>query len=137
MSLQVQIITPQKKVFEDTVDMAVIPSSEGELTILSHHVPLFVPLSEGVIELKNSGTENFFSIGGGYMRTDGKVMTILVSRAVGQQEIDAKQVAEAQSQAKKMVSEAKTDEERQQALASLRRSTIDDKLLRKARRIKH
>lgn len=131
MSLQIQIITPQKKVFEDVVDMAVIPSTDGELTILSHHIPLFTPLQEGVIELKSSASENYFSVGGGYMKTDGEIVTILVSRAVGQDEIDEKEVAEAQDRAKKMVSEAKTDDERQEAISSLRRSIVDDKMLKK------
>lgn len=137
MSLSVQIITPQKKVFENTIESITCPALEGELTILSHHVPLFTPLVEGVVELKSGKDEHYFAIGGGYLETDGVKATILVSRAQGQDEINERAVAEAETRAKKMVTEAKTDEERQQAMQMLRRSIVDDKLLQRVRRRKH
>ena len=134
MSLHVQIITPQKTVFEADADSVIIPSMEGELTVLTHHVPLFTPLVDGIVELKTEKNDYFFSIGGGYLETDGKKAIILVSRASGQDEVDEKEVKLAEERARKMVVEAKTDEERQQAMESLRRSTIDIKLLQKVRR---
>jgi len=137
MSLSVQIITPQRQVFEDMVESITIPAQDGELTILSHHVPLFTPLVEGVVELKTGKDEHYFAIGGGYLETDGVKAIILVSRAQGQDEINEKAVTEAETRAKKMVTEAKTDEERQQAMQMLRRSIVDDKLLQRVRRRKH
>lgn len=131
MSLQVCIITPKKQIFEDTADMVVIPSTDGELTILSHHVPLFTPLSEGIVEVKSSKDEHYFSIGGGYMETDGVKATILVTHASGQDEIDEKAVKQAQDKARTMITEAKTDEDRNRAHAMLRRSVIDARLLAK------
>ncbi len=137
MSLHIHIVTPQRQVFEQEADSITLPGAEGELTVLSHHVPLFTPLNEGVVEVKSGSDEHFFAIGGGYFETDGKKAMILVSRAAGQDDIDENAVKDAKEKAQKMVSEAKTDEERHAAMQQLRRTLLDDKLLQMVRKNRH
>ncbi len=76
------------------------------------------------------------AIGGGYMETDGKQIHILVSRAYGQDEIDADLTKQAIDDAKKLLVEAKEQPDRDRAVSLLRRSLIDMKLLHKRRIIK-
>jgi len=132
--LHLKIITPKKIVLEKDISSITLPTEEGEITILPHHVNLFTILKEGIIKIKYNENEDYFAIGGGYLETDGREVNVLVSRAYGQDEIDEKMIEEAKEQAKKILAEAKTDAERQQAAALLRRSLIDSKLLRKKRR---
>ena len=133
-SLKLRIITPNKIVLEKEILQITLPTSEGEITVLPNHIPLFSTLIEGVITIVDDKEESFLSIGGGYLETDGKTINILVSRAYGQDEIDEKEIELAKKEAEKSVAIAKTEEERQQALASLRRSTFDIKLLEKVKR---
>ena len=132
--LHLKIITPKKIVLEKDISSITLPTEEGEITILPHHVNLFAILKEGIIKIKYDKNEDYFAIGGGYLETDGREVNVLVSRAYGQDEIDEKMIEEAKEQAKKILAEAKTEAERQQATALLRRSLIDSKLLKKRRK---
>jgi len=131
MPLHLKIITPKKIVFEKEVNSVTVPTADGEITILPHHTNLFSLLKEGVIKTKDNQNEDYFSIGAGYIETDGKEVTILVSRAYGQDEIDEQFINQAMEEAKRVLSQAKTEQDRQAALSMMRRAIIDSKLLKK------
>jgi len=131
MPLHLKIITPKKIVFEKEVNSVTVPTADGEITILPHHTNLFSLLKEGVIKIKDNQDEDYFSIGAGYIETDGKEVIILVSRAYGQDEIDEQFINQAMEEAKKVLSQAKTEQDRQAALSMMRRAIIDSKLLKK------
>jgi len=130
--LHLKIITPQKIALEDDVIAVTAPSTQGEITILPRHVNLFTQLVEGIIKIK---PEKYLAIGGGYLETDGEDINILVSRAYGQNEIDSEQTQKAIEEAKKIVTSAKDENERKQAMKLLHRSFIDMKLLKKRKHI--
>lgn len=132
--LKLKIITPKKIVLEEEVEAVTVPTETGEITVLPHHVDLFSLLVEGIVKIKKSSGEDYLSIGGGYLQTDGEVINILVTRAYGQQVIDEQQTAKAIEEAKKIVAQTKDIKQRAEAYALLRRSTIDLKLLKKRRR---
>lgn len=115
------------------VDSVSLPSSEGEITILAHHENLFSLLVEGIIKIIKGDQEDYLSIGGGYMETDGETVTILVSKAYGQDEIDKNLTEKALEQARKILSESKDEKQRSEALAMMRHAIIDSKLLKKRR----
>jgi F-type H+-transporting ATPase subunit epsilon len=131
MPQHLKIITPKKIVFEKEVNSVTVPTVDGEITILPHHTNLFSLLKEGVIKIKGNQDEDYFSIGAGYVETDGKEVTILVSRAYGQDEIDEQFINQAMEEAKRVLSQAKTEQDRQAALSMMRRAIIDSKLLKK------
>lgn len=128
-----KVITPRKIVIDEDVDSVTAPSSTGEITILRHHTNLFSMLVEGIIKIKIKNKEDYLSIGGGYLETDGETLTILVSKAYGQAEIDQKLTEAAIEEAKKILSRSKDTKERLEASSLLRRSLVDIKLLKKHR----
>lgn len=132
--LHVRVITPRKIVMEKDISSLTVPSADGEITILPRHVHLFSLLTEGIITLRGEG-EEFLAVGGGYVETDGKNVHVLVSRAYGQGEIDARETEKALEEAKKVLAETKDEGKRQEAAAILRRSVIDIKLLKRRRRV--
>ncbi len=129
-----RIITPRKIVFEEEINSITVPSADGEITVLPRHTKLFSLLNEGVITIRKNGEEYYLAIGGGFLETDGKEISLLVSRAQGQAEIDEKLTEKALKDAEKLVAESKSEEQRHEATALLRRSTVDLKLLRKQKR---
>ena len=129
--LHLKIITPRKVVIDRQVDSVSVPSADGELTILSHHQNLFALLVEGIVKVKKDTNEDYLSIGGGYVETDGHSVTVLVSKAYGQDEIDKNLTEKALDEAKKILSEAKDEKQRAEAQALMRRAVIDSKLLKK------
>ena len=140
-SLHPKIITPQKIALEEEVLLVSAPSVQGEITILPHHLNLFTMLREGIIKIQpvkddsSTGKVKFLAIGAGYLETDGEDINILVSRAYGQDEIDAEQTQKAIEDAKKILVKAADEKQRQQAISTIRRSVIDMKLIK--RRKKH
>lgn len=132
--MDLKIITPKKVVFEDTIDEITVPGFDGELTILPKHVALFSMLKEGIVTILKGREETLFSIGGGYVETDGKQVSVLVSRAFGQDEIDEAEIKKAQKQAEELLSKNITEQERKNAMQLLRRSTVDLQLLSKVKR---
>lgn len=134
-TLHLRIITPKKIIVDEQIQSATVTTADGEITVLPRHSNLFSLLVEGVVTIKKEkNDEDHLSIGGGYLETDGKHLNILVSRAYGQDEVDAQMTQKALEQAKKILSTSKDDAERHQATLLLRRSLVDLKLLTKRKR---
>ena len=55
--MHVQIITPDREVYSDEVDLLVAPGSEGQLGILPNHSPLMTSLQPGVVKIRKNGDE--------------------------------------------------------------------------------
>lgn len=134
--LLLKIITPKKLVFEGDVDSVTVPTVEGEITVLQKHANLLSLLKEGVVTIKKSNVNDYLSIGGGYIQTNGKTIHLLVSRAYGQEELNEERLKEAIKSAQSIVKNTKDKQEREAALSNIRRSLLDMKLLSKVRRKK-
>lgn len=134
-SIRLKVITPRKIVIDKQVNSVTVPTSDGEITILPHHTHLFSLLVEGIVKIKTDKDEDDLAIGGGYLETNGKTVTVLVSRAYGQNEIDKNLTDKAVEEAKHILSKSTDEKERAEAMTVLRRSVIDSKLMkrRKAR----
>lgn len=132
--LHLKIITPKKTVVEKDVKSITAPSAEGEITVLPKHVHFFTLLTEGLITIREEKEEEYLAIGGGYLETDGKNLQILVSRAYNQDEIDESLTEKALNNAKELITQSSDKTQRVEAMAIMRRSMLDLKLLRKRRR---
>jgi F-type H+-transporting ATPase subunit epsilon len=135
--LNVRIITPKKLVREIEATSLIIPTVDGEITILPKHAHLLASLKEGVITIRIKDKEEYLSIGGGYVETDGLSVKILVSKAYGQDEINEELTKEALNNAKKILTEVKDKKDREEALSQIRRSVVDMKLLSKIKKKTH
>ncbi len=129
--MNLKVITPKKLALEMEAESITVPSVSGELTILPKHADLLSLLKEGVVTIRTEKEEQYLSIGGGYLETDGKHTIILVSRAYGQDDINEGMTQKAIESAEKVISETKDKAERSEAMSLLRRSIVDMKLLSK------
>ena len=67
-TLRLEILTIERRVFDDDVNMVIAPGSEGMLGILPRHIPLLTALTFGELQIKKDGEEDqFFAISGGFM----------------------------------------------------------------------
>ena len=95
MPLQLDIVTPEKRVLSESVDMVVLPGSEGELGILPSHVPLVTALKPGELMYSIGGKQNFFAVGTGFVEVNGSGVSVLTDMAMDESDIDEKVVEEA------------------------------------------
>jgi len=129
-TLLLDIVTPQKKVFSDKVSGVFVPTEKGRIGILPRHTNLFTVLSEGEVKITRKGKDWYMAIGGGFMEVTKTKVSILVSRAVNADEINESEIEKAQKEAKDIIAQKGKIEERSAALASLRRSRLELKVLK-------
>lgn len=63
--MHLEILTPEKKVFEGDVLIATFPGSDGSFQIMDNHAPLISLLKEGMVEYKSKEAINSVEITGG------------------------------------------------------------------------
>jgi F-type H+-transporting ATPase subunit epsilon len=88
MSLQLEIVTPEKKVFSDTVENVYLPGTDGELGILEAHASLVSGLKPGELRYQKAGQTITLALGSGFAEVTGHKVVVLTDSALGEAEID-------------------------------------------------
>ena len=123
-TLHLEIVTQERRLYSGDVDMVVAPGSEGEMGILPHHASLLTTLKEGVLRVKHGGTEELFSIGGGFLEVQPDHVIVLADAAEKADEIDIARAEQARERAEKMLKDRPAGANIEEALAALRRAQI-------------
>jgi F-type H+-transporting ATPase subunit epsilon len=131
-----EIVTAERTVFEDDVNMVVAPGIEGQLGILPQHAPLMTVLTYGELIIRREGREDqFIAIGGGFMEVGPDHVTILADSAERAEEIDVDRAEAARLRAQELMAQKqRRDAELARAEAALRRSMIRLKVARRKHR---
>lgn len=80
--MYLEIITPDKKIFEGEVNLVQLPGSKGSFTMLKNHAPIISTLEKGTITVKDvSGKEFTFNINGGVVENVTNKVIVLVESA--------------------------------------------------------
>lgn len=80
--MHLEIITPDKKVFEGEVKLVQLPGSKGSFEILKNHAPLISTLEKGTIKIQDKlGKEHFFEVDGGVIENIANKIIVLVESA--------------------------------------------------------
>ena len=88
MSLTLEIVTPEARVYSDTVDTVVIPTVEGEIGILPGHIPLLTQVGAGELRVQKGGKTELLVVGNGFAEIDGDKVSILAESALAEEKID-------------------------------------------------
>jgi F-type H+-transporting ATPase subunit epsilon len=99
MPLTLEIVTPEARVYSETVDTVVVPTVEGEVGILPGHIPLVAQLGAGELRATKGGVTELLVVGGGFVQVSGEKVSILADSAIEEQKIDANAVADAMKRA--------------------------------------
>ena len=135
MPLRLDIVTVERLVYSEEVDMVIAPGIEGELGILPRHAPLLTALTYGELRVKRGDEEDSFAIGGGFIEVQPDQVTILADAAERADEIDLERAEAARRRAEEKIEDAaRTDIDFSRADAALRRSLIRIKVAEARRR---
>lgn len=119
LSIKFKIVSPEKTVFEDDVDQATLPTTDGQITILPNHRSYISSLDPGEITLKKGQEEILLSVSGGFIEFNQNNLVVLADTAERAEEIDLKRAEEARKKAEKIKEQKITmDEEEYAAVAS-------------------
>ena len=137
-SLRLDIVTVERAVYSEDVDVVIAPGVEGQLGILPHHVPLMTTLQAGELRVRKGSEEVSLAIAGGFLEVRPDRIIVLADAAERAEEIDVSRAEEAKRRAEQRLTERRTpgvDEAR--AEVALRRAmtrlAIAEKVKRRRR----
>ena len=132
MSFQLDIVTPEKTIFSDTVEDVYLPGSEGEMGVLDMHAALVSPLSPGELRYKKDGKIEELAVGEGFVEVSDDKVSVLIDLAIDEDAIDEAQVEEAMKRAQEALAGENVDHDEMAALqAAIAKSEAMLKLKRK------
>ena len=105
--LSFELVSPEKLLLAEKVDMVVVPGAEGDFGVLIGHASLISSLRPGVIDTYNGGeiADRIF-VAGGFAEVTGERCTVLAEEAIPIKEIDAVNAEERVKLAKEAISGA-------------------------------
>lgn len=135
--IHLQIITPEKTVFDDEVDQVSLPTSKGEITILPNHTALVTSIEPGELKFKKASKVVEMAAGFGFAEVGPDNVKVLVDLASPGEEIDEKAIEEARKQAEEALKQKHTLSEEEYALAAaeLQKALVQLKVKRRHRRV--
>ena len=126
-NIHLEVVTPEKIVVSEEVQIVASPGSEGEFGVLSGHTPFLTSLKTGIIRYTDtSGKEHFVFVSGGFAEALPDKVTVLAESAEVSSDIDVNRAKEALARAEKRLAEERTREDIDfaRARASLERATV-------------
>ena len=122
MPLQLTIVTANRPVLAEDVDMVIAPGAAGELGILPRHEPLLTTLKPGELRVLHNGQWEFLAVAGGFMQVDQRGVTVLADAAERVDEIDEARALEARRLAQAELEAAPDMQARAEAQMALLRA---------------
>lgn len=108
-TLRLEVVTPERKVYEEDVNMVVVKGVGGELGILPQHIPLVTPLKIAPVKAKKGNSEEFIAVHGGFMEVRKDKVVILAEAAELGSDIDVARAQQAKERAEQRLA-ARADE---------------------------
>lgn len=134
MPFHVHFVTPEKTVFEQDADELIIPTTEGEIAVLPHHVSLLSQIAPGELVVKSDGDTKHFAVMGGFIEVSEGNVTILTDYAVAGEAISAVKAQEAKERAQRALKENLTNEDFAVVQGELQKAILELKVAEKIKR---
>ena len=124
MTLKVRVIAPDRTVWDSTADEVILPSTTGQLGILSGHAPLLTALDTGVMRVRPGKNWVAIALMGGFAEVEENEVTILVNGAEKGENINKEtaRTAYAEAEARMQKADSGSAQEKIQAKQALKRA---------------
>jgi F-type H+-transporting ATPase subunit epsilon len=133
MPLKLEIVSPERRVYDDEVDMVIVPGRNGQLGILPRHTRLISSLGVGELRIKKGGTEQSMLISGGFVEVRPDKVIVMADLAEHSEEIDEARAAEARKQAQAELEQAKDPVDIARVRAALQTALMRERIATRRR----
>ena len=106
--LKLEIVTPERRVLDESVESVTVPTASGEVGILTAHSPIVSALKPGILTYTVKGTAERLVVTGGFVEVSGDQVSVLTDTAETAAEIDANAVRAERDAAQKELAAAAT-----------------------------
>lgn len=123
--LQLEVVTPERRLLSEQVNSVTVPGRGGELGILPGHAPLISELQTGVLSYDEEGTTFQLHVSGGFVEVNDDRVSVLAEICERPEEIDAARARVARDIAEKRLSgQSGTEVDIDRAYAKLMRNLV-------------
>ena len=124
-SILLEVLTPERRVFSAQVSELQFPTAErGYYGILPGHTPLVTALGQGLIYYTEGDQKHWLTVFGGFAEVGPDHVTVLARVSETVDMIDVDRAESARAHAQKMIKDAETETDLDQAQAKLEASLI-------------
>jgi F-type H+-transporting ATPase subunit epsilon len=135
MTVQLDVVSAEDKIFSGLVQSIQVTGSEGEMGIQAGHAPLITTLKPGMVRLvKQHGEEEIIYIAGGLLEIQPSSVTVLADTAVRAEDLDEQSALEAKRRAEEHIANAGADFDYAEAAAQLAEAIAQIRLIQKLRK---
>ena len=122
-NIRLEVVTPEKDVVKEDVQIVVSPGSMGEFGVLIGHTPFMTTLKTGPLKyIDAGGKERFVFVSGGFAEALPDKVTVLAESAERRKDIDQARALAAKERAEARIAQAKEDLDFARAKAALERA---------------
>ena len=123
--LKLEVVTPDKLVLSEDVDIVVATATEGEFGVLHGHIPFLTTLQTGELRYTQVNSVHYVAVSGGFAEVSDDKVTILAESAELGREIDLDRAQKARERAEQRLAQAREAEmDFVRAEAALRRAML-------------
>ncbi len=123
--LQLEVVTPERRVLAESVNSVTVPGRGGEMQILPGHAALVSELQTGVLSYSEDGTTFQLHVSGGFVEVNDDRVAVLAEVAERPEEIDAARARLTREHTEKELSSwSGTEEDFEKVRAKLERSMV-------------
>ncbi len=132
MPIQLEIVTPHKRLLSQPVDSVRAPGEDGSFGVMPGHTPYVVALQPGALTLTTGGREEHYFVGGGFAQVQDDRVIVLAESAEAVESIDLARAEAALAESQKVLKTLREEDDLfQQERARVQRATARITLARK------
>jgi len=132
--IRFEIVTAERVVYSEDVDVVVAPGIQGQLAILPHHAPLMTMLQPGELMVRKGTEEQSMFVSGGFLEVRADKVVVLADAAERADEIDTARAEAAKRRAEERIGQYPAHMDHARAEAALLRSLMRLKVAEKGRK---
>jgi len=118
--LKFELISPEKVVMSEQVDMVSVPGTEGEFGVFAGHAPVMTGIRPGMVDvIVDDKTNRRIFVRGGFAEITAQGLTILSEEAIPIEELNRDMMGQQIKNAEEDLTDAKDDDARQKAQETL------------------
>jgi F-type H+-transporting ATPase subunit epsilon len=133
-TFEIEIISTDGIIFKGEVEEVVVPTKDGQITILTNHAPLISLLDEGEVIIKKEGKQQILGVLGGFLEVNKNKAKIITDYAVEGSNIDVAKAEEAKAKAEELMKERKAGVDFALIEKDLKKSILELKVSEKVRK---
>ncbi|MEK6559447.1 MAG: ATP synthase F1 subunit epsilon [Planctomycetota bacterium] len=131
-TFKIEVITPEKVVYDDTVQSITAEGTEGSFGVLADHADMIAELQTGILTISDVNNKTVrFALDGGFVEILSNNVIVLTDTCTKEGEVDVEKAMAEKASAEKALLKVGSDVEKEKAKVALKHATTLLKLANK------